>query len=73
MFGVAVYSGVLLLLWMICKLKSQTRRDRMVVTRRLLFLSMVPPLIYDYRYLSNRSLAAQLLHPTRLVSLHGIE
>jgi hypothetical protein len=29
--------------------------------------------IYDYRCLSNRSLAAHLLHPTRLVSLHGIE
>jgi hypothetical protein len=38
LFGVAVYSGVLLLLWMICKLKSQTRRDRMVVTQALVVL-----------------------------------
>ena len=73
MFGVAVCGGVLLLLWMICKLKAQTRRDRMVVTRRLLLWSMVPLPIYDYQCLSNKSLTAQLLHPTRLVSLHGIE
>ena len=38
LFGVAVYSGVLLLLWMICKLKAKTRRDRMVVTQALVAL-----------------------------------
>ena len=38
LFGVAVYGGVLLLLWMICKLKAQTRRDRMVVTQALVAL-----------------------------------
>ena len=38
LFGVAVCGGVLLLLWMICKLKAQTRRDRMVVTQALVAL-----------------------------------
>jgi hypothetical protein len=35
LFAVAVCGGVLLLLWMICKLKAQTMRDRMVVTQVL--------------------------------------
>ena len=38
LFEVAVCCGVLLLLWMICKLKAQTRRDRMVVTQALVAL-----------------------------------
>jgi hypothetical protein len=38
LFGVAVYGGVLLLQWMMCKLEVQTRRDRMVVTLALVAL-----------------------------------
>jgi hypothetical protein len=38
LFGVAVYGGVLLLLWIICKLKVQTRRNRMIVTQALVAL-----------------------------------
>ena len=38
LFGVGVFGGVLLLLRMICKLKIQRRRDRMVVTQALVAL-----------------------------------
>lgn len=68
LFGVAVCGGVLLLLWMICKLKAQTRRDRMVVTQALVALEHGASPIYDYQCSSNKVAG----HPAQVL-LHGAE
>ena len=73
LFGDTLCCGLVLLLWLVCKLKAQTRRDKVVIAQALAALEHGASLIYGYLCLSNRSLATQLLHPTRLVSLHGIE
>ena len=35
LFAVTLCGGVLLLLWMVCKLKAQTKRDKMVIAHAL--------------------------------------
>ena len=35
LFTMNLCSGALLLLWMVCKLKAQTKRDRMVIAQAL--------------------------------------
>ena len=35
LFAMIIGGGALLLLWMVCKLKAQTKRDKMVITQEL--------------------------------------
>ena len=35
MFAVILCGGTMLLLWMVCKLKAQTKRDKMVIAEAL--------------------------------------
>jgi hypothetical protein len=67
LFGAAICCRLVFMLWLVCKFRTQQKRDKVIITQALLAIETVPPL--KFGYLCSRiswHLSSLLLHPTDL-------
>lgn len=73
LFGAVICCGIVFLLWLVCKLRIQNKRDKVMIAQALVAIEQGASTDIWLSMLKHRLLTEQLLHTWNSGSLHRVE